>query len=319
MLLLLSAPLAASAQMAAPAGGIQADSPETWQGFDAGTDQEYLLGRGDVIQVDVIGRPELSGKHIVGPDGQVAIPFVGSLKLADRSREQAAGDIKAALSKYYENLTVVVGVDLYNSNHVLVVGAVAKPGLIPFDQPPTLLEIISRAGVPQQVAGVILGKPAAIPERCAIFRGSKSVIWVDLRKLVESGSPLAMLHLRRDDVVYVPSAGERYVSMFGEVLHPGMLELEEGSTLTQLLAEAGGIVTDKSGRLPDIQVIQEGTGNIQVVSYKDILAGKAKQINLRSGDIVYVPESKFSRLGMTLTKISPLISIGTVGALLVKN
>jgi len=116
----------------------------------------------------------------------------------------------------------------------------------------------------------------------------------------------------------VPAAGERYVSMFGEVLHPGMLELEEGATLTQLLAEAGGILTDRSGRLPDIQVIQAGTGSIQVVPYKDILAGRAKLVNLHPGDIVYVPESKFNRFAVTLTKISPLVSIGTIGALVAK-
>jgi polysaccharide export outer membrane protein len=315
MMAMLVVSTAGRAQQEIPAGGVKAEPPTALQDFDAGTDQEYVLGRGDVVQVDVVGRPELSGKHIIGPDGRITVPFIGSLRLADRTREEAAGDIRTALSKFYENLTVVVGVELYSSNHVLVLGAVLRPGPIPFDEPPTLIDIIARAGVPIQGAGVIQGKPVAIPERCAIYRGTHTVIWIDLKKLVESGSPLAQLHLKRDDVVYVPSPGERYVSMFGEVLHPGMLELEEGTTLTQLLAEAGGIVSDRAGRFPNIQVIQTITGSVQVISYKEILEAKAPPVTLHPGDIIYVPQSKFDRVAVTLQKISPLVQIATVGTL----
>jgi polysaccharide export outer membrane protein len=95
------------------------------------------------------------------------------------------------------------------------------------------------------------------------------------------------------------------------------MQLRDGATVAQMLAEAGGIVTDKSGRLPKIQIIHEYKGSIETVAYADLLAAKSEQkISLQSGDIIYVPESAYSRFGVTLEKLSPLISIGTVGALI---
>ena len=64
-------------------------------------------------------------------------------------------------------------------------------------------------------------KRPQIPDQCTIYRGSGQVMTVQLRSLIDSGSPLADLRLRRDDVIYVPDPRERFVSVLGEVNHPG--------------------------------------------------------------------------------------------------
>jgi polysaccharide export outer membrane protein len=300
------------AQLPTPASGSNA----ALQACEAPRDEEYKLGRGDQISVEVLGFTNLSGKHTIGPDGMITLDLAGSIKVADLTREKAAASIRDALSPYYRVTAVIVGVDVYTSDYVLVLGAVEHPGLMTFDEPPTLLSVISRAGMAPQTSATVQVKPIGVPERVAVFCDSQTILWEDFKKLLESGKSDVQMRLKRNAVVYVPSPNERYVSVFGEVLHPGVVQLQDGATLAEMLAEAGGIVTDKSGRLPKIQIIHEYTGSVETVAYQDILQSRKFTLALQTGDIIYVPESKFSRAAVTLEKISPLISIATIGTLI---
>jgi polysaccharide export outer membrane protein len=300
---------------------------EALQAFEAGADQEYELGSGDEITIDVNGRPELSGKRTIGPDGRVTLPVAGDLKLAGKTREQAAKDIQAALSTYYQDITVSLSVDRYTSNHILVLGAVERPGLMIFDGAPTLLEAIARSGFSQPATATTLNSsptsagslaPATVPERCIIYRKGQAVLTVELRKLLKDGDPLADLRLKRDDIVFVPGDSP-YVSVLGNVLHPGLVRLDSTSTLAQLLAQSGGL-SDKAGRFPKILIVHPGAGtaagSMAIVSFKDVLDPKPLQLTLSSGDIIYVPESGFNHASDSLQKISPLLTLITLGALL---
>jgi polysaccharide export outer membrane protein len=285
-------------------------------------DAPYELGHGDEISVEVAGRPELSSKHVVGPDGQITLPVAGSVVVADKTREQAAAAIQSALSDFYEGVSVSVGVDHYTSNRISVIGAVQHQGSMTFDSTPLLLDAISRAGaLPSgnpsavQSAATIA---AAYPEECIIYRGKDVVFTVELRQLLEEDNSLADYRLKRDDIVYVPGL-TKYVSVLGQVAHPGTEQLHTTSTLPELLADAGG-VTVKAGGSPEIQIIRRGTdqvpGKIQLVAFKDIRADKPLDLTLHSGDIIFVPESGFNKAAYTIEQLAPLVNLVTVGAIL---
>ena len=299
--------------------------------FEPALDAPYELGRGDEIAIDFAARPELSSKRVVGPDGRITLPLAGSVEVAGKTREQAADAIVTALTPYYSGLSVTVGVDKYTSNRVLLLGSVEHPGVINFDQPPTLLEVLTRGGGLAPGGGIAGsyggnfgggfggGNQARItqslPDRCAIYRGSDKVVWVDLKGLIASGNGLADLRLKRDDVVYVPSPAERYVSVLGQVQHPGALQLESGMTLSKLLAEAGGL-TKEAGKGPDIRVYQSATGVTRIIPFKAVLGPARLDLTLNSGDVVFVPESGFNSATYVLERLSPLLSIFTTAALL---
>ena len=290
--------------------------------FEPAEDQPYELGRGDEITVEVIGRPELTAKHVVGPDGDITLPVVGSVKVADKTRDAAAAAIQTALSSFYAGVTVSIGVDKYSSNQILLLGAVEHPGLMAFDKTPTLLEVISRGGMQLTPGGStgagFAAKSIAVPEECMIYRGKQEMITIQLRSLLDEGNPLANMRLKRDDIVYVPGQN-KYISVMGQVGHPGNLRLDRTSTLPELLAEAGGVI-DKAGKNPDIQIIHRGTadgpGKLQKIAYKDLMQPKTLDLSLQSGDIIFVPESGFNSVAYTFEKIAPLVSLFTVGALL---
>jgi polysaccharide export outer membrane protein len=278
--------------------------------FEPAADEEYQLGRGDEIQVDFTGRPELQAKQIVGPDGRITLPLAGEVMLAGETRSGAAKKVEAALAPYYANLSVLVTVSKYTANRVLVLGAVDHPGPVVFDGAPTLLEAITRGGLP--LVGPL--KRPQIPDQCAIYRGSDKVMWVQLRQLVDSGNPLADIRLRRDDVVYVPDPSDRFISVMGEVNHPGPVELNNNSTLSSVLAMAGGI-TEKAGGNPHVQIVDTKSGASRTITFKDILnSSKSLEITLHPGDIVFIPASGFYRATYFLERLTPLTTLATLAA-----
>jgi polysaccharide export outer membrane protein len=311
----LQAPPAAE-QPQAPNPQLKINPQVALRNFQPAADEEYRLGRGDEITVDFAGRTDLQAKLIVGPDGRITLPLAGEIVLSGLTRSEAAKAVVAALSSYYENLSAQVTVTKYTANRVLVLGAVDKPGLVTFEGAPTLLEALTRAGMAPAVAG----KATLLPERCAIYRGQDQVLWVELKKLIDSGSSLADLRLRRDDVVYVPSAAENFISVLGEVQKPGAVQLNGTSTLASVLAESGGF-TPKAGNKPHIQIVDPSTGVSRVISFNDVLNPvKSLEITLKPGEIIYVPQTGFARATYVLERLNPLLtasmfSIATGGVL----
>ena len=141
------------------------------------------------------------------------------------------------------------------------------------------------------------------------------MVWVQLRELVESGNPLADLRLRRDDVIYVPSLSERFVSVLGEVQHPGAVPITSSSTLASVLADAGGL-TDQAGNNAHIQIVDPVTGNSRVLTFKDVLnPAKSREVTLKPGEIVFVPKTGFARATYVLQRLTPLFQLSTLAYL----
>lgn len=272
--------------------------------FEPPADEEYTLGAGDQISVEFPSRPELSGKDVIGPDGRITLPLAGPIVLSNLTREQAAHKIDAALSAYYTDISATVQVDRYGSNHVTLLGNVKNPGVIEFEQTPTLLEVLSRGGVDTRPDG-------SLPDQCVIYRGDQ-VVWVDLEGLLSTGSPLADMRLRRNDIIFVPALSSRTVSVLGQVEHPGELPLKHDSTLSTILSEAGGL-TDGAGGNPELQIVHRSKGGrTQYIHFKDLLKPDGGlEISLYPGDVIYVPKSGMAKMGFVMQQLAPFAMLGT--------
>jgi polysaccharide biosynthesis/export protein len=276
--------------------------------FEPPADEEYTLGPGDEINLQFPGRPELSSKHVIGPDGRITLMVAGPIEITNLTREAAARKIADALSSYYANLTGTVEVEKYGSNHINLLGNVRNPGVMNFDQTPTLLEALSRGGIETNPNGTI-------PDRCVIYRGDQ-VVWVDLQGLLESGSPLADLRLRRNDVVFVPSVSDRTVSVMGYVEHPGEIVLKHNSNLVSIIGAAGG-PSDNAGSDPEIEVVHRSKeGKIQYFRLKELLAREGGlDVSLEPGDVIYVSKSNMAKLGFVLQQLAPFAMLGTFASI----
>lgn len=288
---------------------LKLSTTEALRRFEPSADEEYTLGSGDEISIEFPGRPELSTRGAIGPDGRITIPVAGPIVIANLTREAAAQTICAAFSHYYTSVSATVQILKYGSNHVTLLGNVKNPGSISFEQTPTLLEVLSRGGVETRTDG-------SLPDQCVIYRGDQ-VFWVDLQELLMSGSPLADLRLRRNDLIFVPALA-RTVTVFGQVQHPGQIALRHDSTLTSILGEVGGL-SDGAGNNPEIGIVHRTQGGkTQYVRFSNLLKPTGgMDVSLHPGDVIFVPRSGLNKVGFVMQQLAPFLYMGSLATVAV--
>lgn len=282
--------------------------------FEGPEQKSYLFGEGDEIVLEVWGRPELSGKHVVGPDGMITLPLAGHVQLANRSRDEAVGAIQRAFHSYYFDTSVTLRVEKYTANRIFILGRVSHPGALQFETAPTLLEAITRAGS-LPVGGV--GADKAALNRCAVFRGGDRVVWIDLKALLNGGNLAYNLRLRRNDVVYIPDSDDQLIYVLGSAEHPGAYRLTPGMTLLDALAQAGG--TNREADANRLHIIRPSQGLNHQFSMKSLLSPEpGLNFSLEEGDILYIPRHGMTSIGYIMQTLSPLSSLLFVGSALVR-
>lgn len=301
-----------TASNAAPANTPQLKiSPlKALENFEPPADEEYEIGPGDEINLDVAGYPELSGKRTVGPDGRITLPVTGSILIANQTREAAAKTITAALTKFYTNPSVTLEISKYGSNRILILGNVQHPGVLYYDGTPTLLDAIARGGLLANST-----TRDGIPERCIIYRGNDQALTVELKQLLQSGSAMADIRLRRNDIVFVPVQQQDFISVLGEVQHPGAQALTPELNLRLAISQAGGL-GEGAGSSPTIHIVQSATNKTLVVPWKELMSPNGgNEVTLHPGDMIYIPKSGFAKVTTVISKLSPLATLVTLGAL----
>lgn len=117
--------------------------------------QDYLIGPGDLLKIEVFRVEALTREVRVNAGGQIALPLIGLVRAAGRTSDQLAADIAARLSKdFLQNPQVVVFIMEYTSQRVTVVGEVNSPGVYPIKGRVTLLQAVATAGGPTKVANI---------------------------------------------------------------------------------------------------------------------------------------------------------------------
>jgi polysaccharide export outer membrane protein len=282
--------------------------------FEAPALVSYTLGKGDEITVEVWNHPELSGRHVVGPDGKITLPVAGVISVLDLTREDGQQTIAAAFAKLYSDLAVTLRVDRYTSYKIFILGRVGSPGALQFDSQPTLLDVVTRAAS-LPIGGI--GADKAGLGRCAIIRGRDQMIWIDLKVLLSQGNLGLNIRLARNDLVYMPDAGDQLVYVLGEVQHPGAFRLTPDMSFLDAFTQAGGLTDDASQ--DKIAVVRTVNGAQREFRFKDLLAGPRElNLSLEEGDVIYVPKRGLAKLGYVLQKTSSLAGFAVVGTVVGK-
>lgn len=261
----------------------------------------YLIGPGDVVKVDVFGRPEVSGAHTVGPDGKVTVPLMGVVTIADLTREQAQSEINQRMRTYFARPVVTVSVTDYTSNTITVLGRVERAGALKFPQPPTLVDVLASSG-----AMPILDKQATLT-RVAIIRGRDRIMWVDVKALL-NGDLRYNIRLKKNDVVFIPDSSDTAVYVLGQVPRPGSYRLTPRMSVLDALAQAGGPTNDAAPS--QIALYRAGTEELVMIPLANIIdPSRAQNYALEDGDVIYVPSSGLADFGYFMRQISPFFNI----------
>lgn len=289
----------------APVPGVQLRTLSALEAFEGSAGQPYTIGEGDELDIQVVGRPEISGAQLVGPDGRITLPLFGSFEIKNMAREAAAKAIGEIFQRYYASADVTVRVAKYGSNRIFVLGHVAHPGVLYFENAPTLLEALTKNPALPATPG---STESSLPRRCAIFRGKEQAVWIDLRAMMEQEGSVLNLRLQRDDVLYVPDERDDLVSVLGEVQRPGMVKLQPKTTLLDLLAMSGGL-TGSAG-WAKIEIIRPGSSNPQEIAFRDLVdPHKSIEVSLKQGDVIYVERGSVAKFEYHLQQLAPLSSV----------
>lgn len=272
--------------------------------FNSAPSPTYQLGPGDMLSITVWERSELSGKHVVGPDGYISLPVAGPIKIGGHGREESHALVTQAFAQFYEAPLVTIEITDYVSNRILILGRVTNPGALQFTNPPTLLEAITLAGgLP--VGG--MGSEKATLTRCAVFRGRDRVVWLSLKDLLAGRNLALNLQLRAGDLVYIPDADDQLVYALGQVNSPGAYNLSPEMTLLDIIARAGGLTED--GNPNEISLVRPSENASMTIKMADLLRPEPRlNVSLSQGDVLYVPSSGLGRVGYLMRQINPVTS-----------
>ena len=273
--------------------------------LEESADPVYRIGAGDVLRVDVYGRPEVSGKHIVGPDGRITVPLIGDLRVGELTRQEAVREIGGQLRDYFTYPAVTLAIEEYTSNQVTVLGRVEHAGVQKFSRTPTLAEVLANAG-----AMPILDKQATLT-RGAIMRGRDKLIWVDLKAML-NGDLAYNIRMKKGDIVFIPDSSDTSVYVLGAVTKPGSYRLTPRMTVLDALAQAGGATSDAAPE--KIGIYRSGAKQVEIIEFAQLI-DPSRPVNyaLEDGDVLYVPNSALADFGYVVRQISPVLGILSFG------
>jgi polysaccharide export outer membrane protein len=237
------------------------------------------LGAGDVVNVQVYGRPELGTTTYIAEDGSITVPLAGTIPVKGLSPTTAATKIAAAYKagQILKNPQVSVMVTQSRSQLVSVLGEVRTPGRFPVDAGTNVLDLLAQAGGTTERSGnvmyIIRANATGEAERSAI----------DLRGLASQQYSLKLLTLQGGDSVFVPPAEQFYI--YGEVQTPNMYRLEPDMTVLQAISRSGGLTKVASSSRIEIKR-RDDSG--QLVTRKVSMNER-----VLADDVIYVKESFF--------------------------
>lgn len=109
-------------------------------------EQDYKLGAGDKLRVEVYKQDQLSQSLQVRPDGKITLPLVGDVTAAGQTSLELRDSLTTALKEYVQNPVVTVIVQEAVSAQVSLIGEVANPGTQVLNGSTTVLQALAKAG-----------------------------------------------------------------------------------------------------------------------------------------------------------------------------
>jgi polysaccharide biosynthesis/export protein len=106
----------------------------------------YVIGAGDVLNINVWKEPSLSGTVKVRPDGFVTLPLVNEIQVVGMTTTQLRKVLEGKYKEFTVDPFVTVRLEAIASSEVFLVGQVSRPGALPLNGNETLLQILTRAG-----------------------------------------------------------------------------------------------------------------------------------------------------------------------------
>lgn len=206
------------------------------------TPQDYVLGPGDKVVVDIYGGSQKSLQLTITPDGDIVIPGYGPMAMAGLTVAQAQARLRSKLGARYTSSEIKMTLGQIRTIMVNVMGEVKAPGTYRLSAFASVFHALYMAG---GING--LGTLRNI----RVIRGGKTVTIVDIYEYILKGRLAGDIRLNEGDVIQVDTY-DCLVEVSGNVKRPMFYEMRKTETVATVLEFAGGLTGDaykKSVRL----------------------------------------------------------------------
>jgi polysaccharide biosynthesis/export protein len=280
----------------------------------------YRLGPDDQVVLRVANAPDISDKPVrIDADGYIKLPMIGRVQAAGMTAGQLEAELTKRLKVYIEEPDVAISVAEFHSQPVSIIGAVGSPGLHQLEGHKTLVEILALAGGLRPDAG-----PTAkitrqlewgrvpLPNAKDDPSGQFSTAEVSLKSIMNANDPEKNIAICPQDIISIPQA--EMVFVLGEVTKTGGLPLNAGDRMSVLeaLSNAGGpLRTASPSKAQILRIVAGSKKRAELpVDLKKVQTGKADDVSLMAGDILFVPGSNAKRASMRAAEAA--LQVGTM-------
>jgi polysaccharide export outer membrane protein len=274
------------------------------------SDALFTLGPGDSLEIEIVGNPLSRVVTPVGLDGKIYFHLLPGLDVWGLTLEQTREILERELDKFVRNPQIAVNLHSVGSKYVWLLGRLNKPGIFPLTGSMTLLESLAMAGGTSRSTLQTANTRDLADLRHSFVVRQGQFVPVDFHRLLLEGDTSQNIMLQPEDFIYVPSALANEVYVLGAVRVPRAVTYTEPMTLVSALAGASGaaqydlLSRDDAGPfMKDAYVshvaIVRGSltePTVTIVDYNAILKGRASDVRLEAGDIIYVPNTPYTTL-----------------------
>lgn len=242
------------------------------------TPQNYVLGPGDEVIIDIWGSNEDHIRETISPDGSIMVSQLGPLYLNGMNINQANKYIKNTFAKKYAGMTdeesdIQVTLGQVRTIQVDILGEVATPGTYRLSPFSSVFHGLYRAGGINDIGTL---------RNIQVLRNGKFIAGIDIYDYLFNGKSEGNIRLEEGDVIIVPPY-EQLVNIEGNVKRPMRYEVKPNETLSDLLNYAGGFTGEAYSEMLRLSR-QAGTEN----ELYNIESGEFDTYRLQDGDLVTV-------------------------------
>ena len=246
------------------------------------TPQNYVLGGGDQLLIDIYGASEQSYDAVVSPEGRILIPNIGPIQVGGATIAAATARISTALSKIYSGLlggnpNTFMELRLGNIRTISIslVGELTKPGTYTLPAFASPFNALFSAGGPTENGSF---------RHVQLYRDNKLIQELDIYDFILKGQFTSPITLRDNDVIIIPPVRTR-VEVMGPVRREGLFEVKSGETAADLFNFSGGFTSQAF--IERVTVTRKTGTQLKV---QDLDAPNFSMFRIQDGDVYLVGE-----------------------------
>ena len=198
------------------------------------TPQNYVLGPGDQLIIDIYGASQKSQQLQVSPEGKVTIPGYGPVKVSGMTVAAAQSHIRSTLGSRYSSSQLSLSVGQTRSMSINVMGEVKVPGTYTLSAFSTVFHALYMAGGINNIGTL---------RNIKVFRNGRQITVVDVYEYILNGRLAGNIRLMENDVIVV-GPYECLVGITGNVKRPMFYEMRPTESVGTILKYAGGFTGD---------------------------------------------------------------------------